>query len=277
MPRLLNKFFLLSFLVSLSAQAYDTKQVTVKSDETPAAMQGVGVTEKTGSQLDMSLPFVNDKGEAVTLGAYFNKSKPVLMTMVYYNCPGLCNFHLNGLNDTFNDMKAWEAGKEFEFVVVSMDHTENSELAAEKKQAYLEDYGKNLKGQGWHFLTGTKQNVDKLADQFGFRFKKVEETGEFAHAASAYIVTDKGVISRYLHGIMFSGSTLKLSLVEASRGKIGSLIDQALLFCYQFNPGKNKYTLYAYNIMRLGGFLTILILGLFLGLMWRKHETLKPL
>ena len=113
-----------------------------------------------------------------------------------------------------------------------------------------------------------------MANEFGFKFKKVEETGEFAHSASAYVVTDEGVISRYLHGIMFSGSTLKLSLVEASKGKVGSFIDQALLFCFQFNPAKNKYTLYAYNIMRLGGALTILFLGLFLGIVW-KNDTLK--
>ncbi|MEK6555484.1 MAG: SCO family protein [Bdellovibrionota bacterium] len=243
------------------------------SHATPEELADVGVTEHLSQKLSNSLEFTDDAGKKVTLGQYFNGQKPVLFTMVYYNCPSLCNYHLNGLLDVFHKAKM-TVGKDFDLVAVSMNHNETPELAAKKKINYLKELNQPGAEKGWHFLVGTEENVLKLAGELGFRFKWNEAGQQYAHAAVAYVLTPQGVISRYLYGIEFPPQTLRLSLIEASQGKIGNIIDQIVLFCFQFNPSKNKYTLAAFNVMRLGGALTALLLAAFLVPYWRRERRL---
>lgn len=237
----------------------------------PEEIQDVGVTEKLSQQISKSLEFTNDKNEKVTLGQYFTGNKPVLLSMVYYDCPSLCNFHLNGLLDVFRKTKL-KVGQDFEFVAISMNHRETPELAAKKKANYLKELDQPGAENGWHFLVGSEENVKKIANEIGFRFKWNEAGQQYAHAAVAYVLTPDAIISRYLYGIEFPPQTLRLSLIEASQGKIGNIVDQIILFCFQFNPSQNKYTLYAFNVMRVGAILTAVLLAAFLLPYWRRER-----
>ncbi len=259
----------LSFLTP-SVWAYDTK-VLVTGKELPAELQDVGVVEHLGATLDLERTFVDEAGQTVPLRTFFSKDKPVLLAMVYYTCPSLCNYHLNGLTETMKNLK-WTTGKDFELVAVSMNSKETSDVADKKKHNYLKVYGRPEGERGWHFLVGNEANVQALAAELGFKFHWLEDKKIFAHASVAYVVTPEGKISRYLHGIQVEPQTLRMSLLEASNGKIGSVIEQAMMFCFQFDPQKNKYTLYAWNIMRIGAILMVLLLALFLVPVWWRDR-----
>lgn len=248
---------LLGFLVQQTI-AYDTTRV-LKASEVPQELKGINITEKMGEFIDLDLEFSNENGRKVKLGSYFNKNKPVLFTIIYYRCPNLCQLHLNGL---MQGMKGLDITGNFEFVALSMDHSERPNLAKTKKVNYVKQY-KLSTPENLHFLTGQEKAIKKISQQVGFKFRWNEEQKQFAHLPVAYVLTPAGQISRYLYGVEMETKTLKLSLVEASQGRIGGLIERILLFCFQFDPRKNRYTIYAYNIMRAGGVLTILlILGL---------------
>lgn len=263
--------FLLTTTCSL-ALAYEQSAVMPKqSDIVPAEMKDLGVDEQLGAKLNLDRQFTNEDGKLVPLKTYFDGTRPVLFTMVYYGCPSLCNYHLNGLLTTFKDMGT-PVGQDFQFVAVSMNHREGPDLAGAKKETYLEELGQPGAENHWHHLVGTEENVKALADELGFKFRWLPEQQEYAHAAVAYVVTPEGVISRYLHGIEFSAKTLRLSFVEAANGKVGNLIDQIILFCFQFNPAKSKYTLYAYNIMRVVAGVTVLLLAIFLIPIWMRER-----
>jgi protein SCO1 len=268
MTRVCSLALLLFF--TLAGNAYDTK-VNVTGHELPAELGSVGITEKQGQFIDKTLVFKDEQGRERPIGEFFHRRKPVLLAMVYYNCPSLCNFHLNGLTETMKALK-WSTGREFELIAVSMDHNEGPELALAKKHNYLKLYDRANSELGWHFLTGSEANVKALADQIGFKFKWLPEKKQFAHAAVTHVLTPDGKISRYLHGIQPEVATLRMSLLEASNGKIGSIVDQMMMFCFQFNPEKNKYTLYAWNIMRLGAVMTVLLLALFLVPVWWREQ-----
>lgn len=249
--------------ISGNSWAYNPNEKLVTGHELPAELQNVGVEEHLGAQLDTSLTFTDDHGKTAPLASFLRSEKPTLLAIVYYECPSLCNFHLNGLTDAMKTLK-WSAGDEFNVVAVSMNHKETPELAAGKKASYVKAYGRPETADGWHFLVGSEAHVKALADQLGFKFKWLEERQQYAHASVTYVVTPDGKISRYLHGIQPDPTTLKLSLLEASNGKIGNVIEQAIMFCFQFNPSKNKYTLYAWNLMRIGAILMVLLLAVFL-------------
>ncbi len=269
---MLRGALLITAILLLSpAWAYDPKEVVISGHELPKEFQDVGVEEHLGQALDLNLEFTDDKGVTGPLGRFFNKGKPVLMAMVYYTCPSLCNFHLNGLTETLKQLK-WNAGSEFELVAVSMNSKETAELASQKKANYLKAYDRPEADLGWHFLVGSEGNVQRLADQLGFKFKWIEEKAQYSHAAVSYVITPDGKISRYLHGIQPDVTTLRLSMLEASNGTIGTMIDQVLMFCFQFDPKKNKYSLYAWNLMRIGAILMVLVLAvLMLPVWWREH------
>lgn len=256
---------------STSAFAYDPEKAEVTGHELPKEFKDVGVDEHLGQQLDMSLPFYDDNGEKVTLGKYFTSGKPVLMAMVYYSCPSLCNFHMNGLTEVFKGLK-WTIGQDFDVVFVSMHSKERADLAAPKKESHIQEYGRPQSVNGWHLLTGEEASIQALAKQLGFKFKWVAEQEQFSHVSVAYAVTPGGQISRYLYGIKPDLQTMKLSLLEASEGKIGTFLEQVLLYCFHFNPKKNKYTLYAWNIMRIGAILTLLILAIILIPVWFREK-----
>jgi len=255
--------------------AYDTK-VLVTGKELPKELQNVGVEEHLGNQLDLDLPFTDDTGQKVTLRKYFQGGrKPVLMAMVYYTCPALCNYHLNGLTEAMKQLK-WTTGKEFELVAVSMNHREGPDVAGPKKANYLKAYGRVEGNDGWHFLTGDEASVKKLAGELGFKFYWMEDKKQYAHASVSYVVTPDGRISRYLNGISVDPGTLKLSLLEASNGRIGTFVEHALMFCFQFNPVKGKYVLAAWKLMRYGGAFTVILLALIFIPVWWRERSASP-
>ncbi len=264
----------LSLFSSSLVQAYVQDRTSALAHEVPEDLEGVGITERLGESLDLSLEFVDDRGESILLGDLFDGKKPVLFTIIYYSCPSLCNFHLNGVTEAMKQMD-WSVGEQFRIVALTMNHHEDWELAAAKKASYVEAYGRPESAGDWHFLTGTEENILAAADQVGFGFRWNEAQQQFAHAAAAIILTPAAEISRYLYGIGFSPNTLRMSLLEASNGKIGSFIDQVILFCFQFDPSKNEYTLYAYNIMRAGGVLVVFALAIFLIPAWRRERRLE--
>ena len=268
LPQNFPSFFIMSLLVWLSAFS-GWAEKSYRANEAPHPLKDVAIKENLGQALDLNLRFTDEKGQSQALKKYF-KQEPVLMTIVYYNCPSLCNFHLNGLFQGLEKLSySWK--KTYQLLIVSMDPREKPALASEKKANYLKRF-KNLKSEKTHFLTSSQDSIKKLSDRLGFSFRWDKETSQFAHSPVAYALSPKGIISRYLYGVVFQPKTLKLSLLEAGKGKVGNIIDRFLLFCYRFNPKENKYSLYAVNIMKAGGLLIILALMSLLIPAWIKER-----
>jgi protein SCO1/2 len=234
----------------------------------PPALREVAIDQKLNNQIPLDLKFTDENGEEVTLGKYF-KDKPVIITPVYYDCPMLCNQTLNGLLKAMRVLR-FEVGEKFEVVTVSFDPTESAPLAAAKKANYVEQLGKEGARTGWHFLTGTQENIKPLMDALGFIYTYDEKRGEYAHAAGIMVLTPQGRVSRYFYGVEFSPKDLRLGLVEASEGKIGSPVDQLLLFCYMYDPLTGKYGAVVMRMVQLGGLVTVLCLGTFMFVMFRR-------
>lgn len=264
---------ILSF--SLSAKAYDGKSAALPSGEKPAVIQDVGIDEKLGAQIDLNLKFKDENGEEVTLGKYFDGKHPVIISPVYYSCPGLCNFHLNGLTAGLKGVD-WNPGEKFQVVAVSFDPKEEPSVAGPKKLNYLKEYARPGTENGWHFLTGNEENIKKLTSTAGFKYKWNAEAGEWAHASAAIITTPSGVISRYLPGIVFDSKDIKLALNEATSGKIGTFVESLVLYCFKYDPHTSKYAIYAFNLLKLGGAITVLLMMLWLLPVWfRSRKTQK--
>lgn len=244
------------------------------STEVPAELENVGITEHLGRKINLGLEFTDDQGQKVTLAKYFDGRRPVLLSLVYYGCPNLCSFHLNGVTKTLKKMD-WSLGHEFDMVVVSIDPQENAELAGKKKLAYLDSYGRQESAKGWHFLTGSEDSIRKLAAQVGFAYKWDEKSEQWVHSAAAYVMSPTGTISRYLYGIDFSDKTLRLSLVEAADNKIGTLMDRVLLYCLHYDPAGRTYSFYLFGIMRVAAALTVVILAVVLARFWWRQRRLS--
>ncbi len=242
------------------------------SDKPPQPLMDVGVEERLGETIPLDLLFVNSRGDTVTLGQYFKQGKPVLLSMVYYECPMLCTLVLNGLTNALQQIP-WTPGREFQMVTVSIDPEETPDLAAQKKYRYLRSLRKpGIPEEGWVFLVGDSSQSKKLADALGFRYKYDAKQDNYAHPAVAFLLTENGKISRYLYGIEFKERDLRLALLEAGEGKIGNTLDKIILFCYHYDPDSQSYTLFATNLMRLGGVLTVIVLGILLGILWKKDK-----
>lgn len=231
-------------------------------DQVPAALQNIGLDDHLGRKIPLDLQFANEQGETVRIGDYFTEGsrKPVLIVPVYYGCTSLCNFTLNGLVDVMKELK-YTPGREFEIVTVSFDPTEKSALAAAKKLNYIQEYGRPEAAQGWHWLTGEKSEIAQLMDALGFRYVYDARTMEYNHAPATYILTPDGVISRYFSSIYFEPADLRLAIVEASNGAVGSVMDKFILFCSHFDPTTGKYTTTVMRIVQVFGTLTALLLG----------------
>ena len=249
---------------SAMKDAYTGKAPDKVSTEIPEELIGVGITEKIGDTLDLSLVLTNEKGEKRPLSTYFHSHKPVILSPVYFNCPGLCNFHLNGLIEGLQKVD-WSPAKEFEILAVSFDWNETSEVALKKKQNYLKSYGRVGTDDGWHFLTGDETTIKKITQTVGFNYKWNEQAKEWSHASAAIMISPEGKISRYLHGIMFEPRDLKLALNEASNGKVGGIVDSAMLFCFKYDSHQSKYGLQVFQLMKIAGALTAAALALWLG------------
>lgn len=238
----------------------------------PAQLQGVGITEHPGGRVDIrSLHFTDENGKPVALSDYFRKGHPVILTLVYYECPNLCNLLLNGLVSSLRKLD-WTAGHQFEIVTVSIDPRETPELARRKKATYLRSYGRPGASDGWHFLTGQAEPIAALSSQLGYQYKYDAKQKQFAHTSAIFLLTPDGKISRYLYGIEFPEKNLRLGLLEASNGRIGSIVDRVLLFCCSFDPKANTYTLSAWRVSQVFLGSVAVALFLFLAIFWRREK-----
>jgi protein SCO1/2 len=235
----------------------------------PKELEEVGVVEHLGVQAPLDLPFVESDGSDVTFGDFFDGTRPVILTLNYSNCPMLCSLQLTGLFQGLEGME-WDLGESFQMVTVSIDPKESPERAQLTKQKYLKMYGRPGVAAGWHCLVGEEKNIRQLANTVGFGYTYVEDTGEYAHAAVTMILTPDGRLSRYLYGVEYDPQTIRLSLVEAAEGKIGSAMDQILLFCFHYDETKGRYGPAAAAVMRIGGTLTLLGLGVVVLVFWRR-------
>jgi protein SCO1/2 len=222
----------------------------------------IGIDQKPGAEIDRNISFIDESGRNVKLGDYLGK-KPVILTPVYYECPMLCSMLLNGLVHTMHVMPI-TAGKDFEIVTFSIDPKEQSQLAAEKKQHYVRDYGRAQASDGWHFLTGSEESIRKLTSEIGFRYTYDTYTKQWAHASGIVLLTPDGVISKYFYGIEYDPKDLRLGVVEASNGKIGSLVDHVLLYCFQYNPTTGKYSIAIMRLLRVAALATALLLAAYM-------------
>ena len=239
----------------------------------PPELRGIEIEERLGSQVPLDTQLVDQSGRKVVLKDYFAAGRPVILALNYYRCATLCSFVLNGLTD---GMRALEfvVGKHYEVVTVSIDPRDNTELAGKKREAYLQSYAHPLldDGKDWPFLIGTEQAVARLAQAVGFHYRWDEESKQYAHAAGIFVLTPDGRVSRTLYGIQFPARDLRLALVEASQGGIGSPVDRLLLFCYHYDPETRRYGLTPMGVMRIGGVLTMVFLGMFLLSAWRRER-----
>jgi len=236
----------------------------------PPGLKDVGIQQNLNEQIPPDLVFLDETGNMVRLGDYLGK-RPAILNLVYYNCPMLCGEVLSGLESALRTMK-FDVGKEFEVITVSFDARETPAMATEKKAEFLKRYRRKGAEQGWHFLTGTQSSIDALTKAAGFQYHYDAKTGQFAHATAILLLTPEGKISRYLYGVEFPPQDLRLGLVEASRGKIGNLADQLLLYCYHYDPATGKYGAVVMNIMRLASLVTMLLVGAFIFIMFRRES-----
>jgi protein SCO1/2 len=237
---------------------------------TPGVLQEVGFDQHLGEAVPLDLAFTDETGRSVTLADYFGK-KPVVLSLVYYQCPMLCTISLNGLAGAL-EVLSFVPGQEFEVVTVSFDPKETPALAAAKKRAYMARYNRPQAHAGWHFLTGPKESVEALTRAVGFRYVWDEATKQFAHPAGLLVLTPEGKISHYLFGVEYAPKDLRLALVDAAGGKIGNVADQLLLYCYQYDPQTGRYSASILNVIRVAGALTVLGLGAFILTSTRKRR-----
>ena len=225
----------------------------------PPYLTNVGIEQHLDAQVPSSLAFTDDTGRAVKLGDYFGK-KPLILELVYYNCPMLCGENLAGLTGSMKMIK-FDLGKEFEVLTVSFNPTETPQIAAEKKKDYVKRYGRPGAEKGWHFLTGPAESINTLTRAVGFQYQYDAAKNQYAHATAIMVLTPQGRISRYFYGVDFPPKDLRMGLVEASEGKIGNAVDQVLLYCYHYDPAAGKYGAVVANMLKIGGAVTIVMLG----------------
>ncbi len=242
------------------------------AQQTPQqVIQSVRFDQRLNEQVPLDAQFRDEQGNFAPLSSYF-QGKPVVLALVYYDCPMLCTLTLNGMLKSMRALK-FNAGEDFTVLTVSFDPREGADLAREKRQLYTRQYGRPISKEGWRFLTGEEKDIRRLTDSVGFQYTYDPETKQFAHASGLVLLTPEGKISRYLYGLEYSARDMRLGLVEASQNKIGGLVDQVLLFCYHYDPAAGKYSARVMNIVRLSGIITVmLIVGLVVTLSRRSRE-----
>ena len=236
----------------------------------PKALEGVGFDQRLGEPLPLDLELRDENGRDVALQAFFGQ-RPVVLALVYYECPMLCTLVLNGLTGALKGV-GLEPGKDFEVVVVSFDPRETPELARAKKAAYLDRYGRPETAAAWHFLTGSAPAIERLTAAAGFRYAWDEEAKQFAHPSGVLTATPDGRISRYLFGTDYAPRDLRLALVESAADRIGTLTDQVLLYCYHYDPKTGRYSAAVMNLVRGGALATVAALALVIGVFWRRDR-----
>ena len=269
-------------LLALGAVAFGIPSAYAQLDDRPVQSAGVrpellrdvGLDQKLGSAIPLDLVFRDEHGQPVALRQFFGQ-KPVILTLVYYQCPMLCTEVLNGLLRSAKELPL-QLGRDFSVVTVSIDPSERSVLANVKHELYAGLYGQPGARQGWHFLTGDEPQIKALAQSIGFRYAYDSASGQFAHPSGIMLLTPEGKVARYFYGITYRSRDLRLALVEASQGTIGSPVDQILLYCYHYDPATGKYGLLISRVIKAAGALTVLSLGLVIAMLFRRENYRLP-
>ncbi len=264
-----NAFWIAGMLAAGAALA-SAQQFGLPASSVPAMVQGVGIDQNLNAQIPLELKFKDETGQTVRLGQYF-RQKPVVMALVYYECPGLCDLILNGLSHTMQQISL-NVGSDYEVVTVSFDPKDTWQLATAKKANYIEKYNRPGAKEGWHFLTGDQASIKSLTETVGFHYNYDPISKQFAHASAIYVLTPEGKIARYFYGIEYKPRDFRLGLVEASANKIGTPADQVLLFCYHYDPTTGKYGMAVTQVTRVLGTATVLLLGGFVFIMLRRER-----
>lgn len=238
-------------------------------NQKPSILDNVGLDQRLNSQVPLDLAFVDENGQAVQLQQYFG-AKPVILIMVYYQCPMLCTQVLNGFTGAMLGVRRFNIGREFNVVTVSIDPRDTAADALSTKKKYIERYHRPEAEQGWHFLTGRKDQIDALAQAVGFRYAWDPEVKQYAHASGIMLLTPQGRVAQYYYGIEYAPRDIQFGLIEASKGKIGNVVDEVLLYCYHYDPRQGKYGAAIFNVLRLSALLTVLALGGFMLIMFRR-------
>lgn len=250
------------------------KQMGEPADsQLPTVLNGVDIQQHLNQQLPLDTTFVDEAGKTVKLGDYFDGKHPVLLALVYYRCPVLCSEELKGLTGAL-EMVSYQPGKDFQIVAISIDPSETPAIAASKKREYVAYYGHPQSAPGWHFLTGQQPAIDAVAKATGFGYKRMPgpdgKDNQFAHASAIQIVTPEGRIAQYYLGVEYSPQDLRLGLIEASHHRIGTPVDKILTYCYRYNPALNRHSLIIARIVQAACLLTVLILGSYMIVMFRR-------
>jgi protein SCO1/2 len=269
----------LSMLVALVAIGVDARADRPRphqgtSNETPPELAGIDVEEHLGAQLPRDVVFKDTSGNMVSLGSFFDGKRPTLLVFAYHNCPVLCSMVLDATKKVLKE-QTWTVGREFDVVSISIDPRDTPETAKKKQDQVAAQYGRdgaNGPGGGWHFLVGDQQNVTRVTDAVGFKYRYDERQGQYAHPAAIYLLTPEGKIARYLYGIDFDPKDVRLGLLEASEGRSISTVEKLIMWCYHYDPQGKKYSLLAMNVMRLGGGLTAVLLGGLLTVLWLRER-----
>jgi len=256
------------FLKSLVILCSVALAANASIDSAAPLTEGVGVVEHLGDKIDTGLTFKDQDGNDVVLSDLLSQGKPVVLAPVYYTCPGMCTLVLNGLLELINDMSL-DLGDDYIVINVSFDTRNTPELARQKAENYYKILDSNEQARKWYFLTGSPENVDQLMSEIGFHYKPVED--QFSHASVLVLLEQNGTINRYVYGVTYPAKDVRLALIEASQGKIGSPFDQFLIYCFRYDPKAGKYVPMARNIMKAGGLATIIIMTLVGFFLWKKE------
>ena len=242
----------------------------IASNAVPEQLKDVTFEQRLGSTLPLDARFRDERGRAVALRDYFGR-RPVVLAFVYYSCPMLCTQVLNGVSSAVKAMP-FVPGTDFDVVYVSFDARDTPQIAAAKKQAQLDDYAQTSTAAGWHYLTGDAAAIRRVTEAAGFSYKWDDRSGQFAHVSGILVVTPDGRLSRYFYGVEYSPKELRMGIVESSAGKVGSVVDRLLLYCYHYDPATGRYGAIAMNLVRLGGAVTLVFLGGFIWVMRRREN-----
>lgn len=260
----------------LSATAFGQTQLqplsqnpALPANVRPAQLMGVEVEEHLTLPVDLNLEFIAENGYPVKLASYFHQGRPVILNLVYYNCPMLCSLILNGQVEALREIP-WTPGKEYEVVTISINPEESFDIARQKRAMYLGSYERPA--PGWHFLVDKDGNAKKLAEMVGFHYRYDPRRGQYAHPSAIMVLTPEGRMARYLYGIRFRPRDLRFALAEASEGRATMALEKFLLFCYHYDPQAGSYVLFATNVMRAGGILTVILIALYVRHLFQEER-----
>ena len=259
-----------SAALSIAALALLASPIFAQQPGPPPILREVSIAQRLNEPIPPEIIFRDENGQTVHLGDYFG-TKPIVLSLVYFDCPALCTEVLNGELRTMKAISL-DLGKDFDAITVSFEPKDTPELAKAKRDVYAGQYGRPGARENWHFLTGDQPSIDALTQAAGFHYAYDSASRQYAHAAAILVLTPHGRIARYFYGVQYPGRDVRLGLVEASEGKIGTPTDHALLYCYQYDPATGKYGLVVMNVVRAAGVLTVLVLGIFMFVMFRRER-----